>query len=578
MQLLERLGPAEAQTLDEDARTIEVVASTFAPVQRRGYVERLDPQGFDLEALVGKPVLDSHQRSGLASLLGVVTAARVQDGKLLATLRLSARAQGLLADIRAGIKPACSIGYSVERWRTDGAVRTAARWTVHEVSLCALGADAGAVVRLKEALMPDIHETNPPAADATREQTDLAIRRLVQAARLPEAFAEELIGLEMTREEARTVVLDRWRERQAEAPRIDSLRTSGYDDPGFRARAMGEALYARVAPAHEPSEPARPFMGLSIVELARESLRQGGHTVTGLGAATLIERALSTSDLPLALTEATRRSVAAAYQRPGSALRGLAGSRTVPDYRSRKFVRLSELEPLVRRYEGGEIRYGAVDEEGESVAVVNWARGLRLTREALINDDLGLLGDVPAMLGRAARETEDQELVNALVGPAGVGRTMSDGKALFHGDHGNLAASGAAIDETTLSAARLAMRRQTDSRDNRIAVTPRFVVVPPDLETTAQKQLAAIQAATVAEVNAFATLGLLVEPRLTDAARWYLAGEGVEGLVIVRLEGRAGPQVDSTVDFDTKSVKFSVLNDFAVAALDWRGWYANAGQ
>lgn len=571
MQLLERLSSAEASTVGEDL--IEVVASTFAPVQRAGYVERLDPSGFDPTALVGKPVLDSHQRTGLAALLGVVTAARVEAGKLIATLRLSARARDLLADIKAGIKPACSIGYSVERWRTDGSVRTAAKWAVHEVSLCALGADAGAVVRHEEATMPD---TNSPAAE-TREQTDLAIRRFVEAARLPEAFADELCGLEMTREEARTVVLDRWRERQAQAPRIDTIRASGYDDPGFRGRAMGEALYARIASDYEPSEPARAFVGLSVVELARESLRQGGHNVTGLAAPALIERALSTSDLPLALTEATRRSVAAAYQRPGSALRTLAGSRTVVDYRERKFIRLSELDPLVRRYEGGEIRYGAIDEAGESVAVVNWARGLRLTREALINDDLGLLVDVPARLGRAARETEDQQLVAALVGSGGVGVTMSDGKALFHADHGNLAASGAAIDETTLSAARLAMRRQTDSRGNRVAVEPRYLVVPPDLETVAQKQLGAIQAAAVADVNAFATLRLLVEPRLTDAARWYLAGEGVEGLVIVRLEGRAGPQIDSVVDFDTKSIKFSVLNDFAVAVLDWRGWYANAG-
>ncbi|HYN38221.1 MAG TPA: Mu-like prophage major head subunit gpT family protein [Rhodospirillales bacterium] len=572
MQLLERRGPTEAATLDEDAGTIEVVASTFADVQRNGYVERLDPQGFDPAGLVGKPVLDSHQRSVLASLLGVVTAARIEAGKLLATLRLSARARDLLADIKAGIKPACSIGYSVERWRTDGPVRTAAAWTVHEVSLCALGADAGAVVRLEEAIMPD---TDTPPAAETREQTDLAIRGLVTAARLPGALADELIGLEMSREEARKHVLERWQQRQAAEPRIDSIRSAGYDDPGFRARAMGEALYSRVAPDHQPNEPARPYVGLSMVELAREGLRQGGHNVTGLGAATLIERALSTSDLPVALTEATRRSVASAYQRPGSALRGLAGSRTVPDYRSRKFVRLSELDPLVRRNEGGEVRYSDVDEQAESVAVVNWARGLRFTREAMINDDLGLLGDVPARLGRAARETEDQQLVNVLVGSGGVGVTMGDGKALFHTDHSNLAGSGAAIDETTLSAARLAMRRQTDGRGNRVAVNPQWLVVPPDLETTAQKQLSAIQAAEVANVNAFTGLRLLVEPRLTDQGRWYLAGEGVEGLVIVRLEGRAGPQVDSAVDFDTKSVKFSVLNDFAVLALDWRGWYLN---
>ena len=50
--------------------------------------------------------------------------------------------------------------------------------------------------------------------------------------------------------------------------------------------------------------------------------------------------------------------------------------------------------------------------QAESVAVVNWARGLRLTREALINDDLGILGDVPASArlgeeGQALRLAED---------------------------------------------------------------------------------------------------------------------------------------------------------------------------
>ena len=59
---------------------------------------------------------------------------------------------------------------------------------------------------------------------------------------------------------------------------------------------------------------------------------------------------------------------------------------------------------------------------------------------------------------------------------------MSDGKALFHTDHGNLAGSGAAPGETTLSAARLAMRKQTGLGGGLIDVTPYAVLIPPDLK------------------------------------------------------------------------------------------------
>lgn len=338
---------------------------------------------------------------------------------------------------------------------------------------------------------------------------------------------------------------------------------------------MGEALYARANPEHQLSDPARGWYGLTMVDLARECLRTAGENTTGLAPATLIERALSTSDLPVALTEAVRRSVAAGYNRPASALRQFATTRTAPDFREFKEARFGDPENLERLRDGGEIRYGSLAETAQTYKVVSWARGLTFTRQALINDDLGVLSSVPSKLGNASRETEDQELVDVLVEGSGAGPVMHDGTRMFHASHGNLA-SGGAIAGPTLAAARLAMRRQTDEFGRRIAVVPRFLVVPPELELTGQQMLAVIQPSATANVNPFSTL-LVVEPRLTNATRWYLVGTGAEGLAFVRLEGRTGPQVDSTVDFDTKSVKFSVINDFAVVALDWRAWYSNPG-
>ncbi len=88
-----------------------------------------------------------------------------------------------------------------------------------------------------------------------------------------------------------------------------------HNDPEFRARTIGEALFTRVTPSHKPSEAARPYIGLSIPEIARDCLRTRGYSTTGLGSATVIERALqSTSDFPLLLADTVNRTLRMAYK------------------------------------------------------------------------------------------------------------------------------------------------------------------------------------------------------------------------------------------------------------------------
>lgn len=71
-----------------------------------------------------------------------------------------------------------------------------------------------------------------------------------------------------------------------------------------------------------------------------------------------------------------------------------------------------------------------------------------------MNDDLGAFADLSRRMGQAAAETEAKTLVDLLETGSGNGPSMNDGKALFHTDHGNKAASGGAIADATLSAAR----------------------------------------------------------------------------------------------------------------------------
>lgn len=60
-------------------------------------------------------------------------------------------------------------------------------------------------------------------------------------------------------------------------------------------------------------------------------------------------------------------------------------------------------------------------------------------------------------------------------------------------------------------------------------MTPKNLLASPALETEAEKWLATVAAARAADVNPFSgSLTLMVEPRLSSAARWYVTAELAE--------------------------------------------------
>src|SRR5207249_5943753 len=135
----------------------------------------------------------------------------------------------------------------------------------------------------------------------------------------------------------------------------------------------------------------------------------------------------------------------------------------------------SEWPKLALVNEHGEVTSGTRGEAKESYALQTFARIFSLTRNALVNDDLGAFGDFGRAAGRAAAETEADVLTALLTANSGAGATLDDGNALFHSTHANVAGSGGAINVTTLAAARLAMRSQKGlDATSPINATPRY--------------------------------------------------------------------------------------------------------
>jgi hypothetical protein len=323
---------------------------------------------------------------------------------------------------------------------------------------------------------------------------------------------------------------------------------------------------------------ARGFVGLSTAEIAKECLRAAGISTTGLSASTVVTRALhTTSDFALILGDTVGRSMRQSYEATPSILKQIARSMTMRDFRRVSLLQTSQFDRLERVGESGEFKRGTFSESGETMQIATFGKVFGITRQAIVNDDLNVFADVPRKMGVAAAVFEDQELVNLLVAnPA-----MADGDPCFHANHGNLAGSGGAPADATLTAARLAMRDQADDSGQLVNCTPKFIVVPSEQETAVEKLLAAIYATSVDDVNAWTgKLTVLVEPRLTDAKAWYLAADPatIDGLRFAHLEGEAGPQIETRQGFDVDGIETRIRLDFGCGIVDWRGLYRNAGQ
>lgn len=568
------------RTFDAEAMTIEAVIASTTPVRRRDarggdFMEILDPAGLDLGVTRGASVLDSHQQGGIDNVLGAIDDVWIEGSEVVARMRFSSRPEiaPIVHDVRDGILRSLSVGYQVDEWRagknTSGQrTMTAVKWSVREASFVAVPADASARTRSHD--------------PCERHHDTRAIRELGRRAGASVARIDTLIDLGASIEDARSAFLSDIISRNVTVRSGREHNMLTLDNPAVMVRAMGEALYTRIAPNSNPTGEAREFIGLSIPELAREVLRRQGISTTGMGAEGLVTRALhTTSDFALILADTVGRTLRAAYQAAPSGVRQLARETTAADFRKKSRLQLDASGfKLEKVNESGEFHYGTMEEAGETYGVDSFGKIFGISRKALVNDDLGAFADLSRRLGQAAGAFEAQFLVDLLVANSGVGPLMSDGENLFDAAHGNVAGSGAAPSETTLSAARLAMRKQTGKGGGLISVTPRFLLAPPDMETSCEKLLTQVQAVTTDGVNPFARLSLVIEPRLTNTKRWYLVADPAEidGLEYAYLAGAPGPQIETRAGFEVDGVQVKVRLDFGGGFVDWRGWYSDAGQ
>jgi len=343
----------------------------------------------------------------------------------------------------------------------------------------------------------------------------------------------------------------------------------------------------------EPHNGAMALKNRSLVDIGRAYFKSLGVHTDGFdnrGIAEMMLRpnvarqrcnlAMSTSDFDYILQDALNKTLLASYmehptQWPLWCTRGVA-----PDFKTIHRIRLSAVGNLRLRPEGSEITYGSLSDAEEVYALAIYWLGLFMTEESIINDDMDAFSRIPAAMGVAAKRLEDVTAVAILNANA----NMADGNPLFdQATHANESAAAAVISETTLTAAELAIRTQTGLADEKLALMPSLLVVPPNIKRTAMKLMSS-EYSPVAnhghEANTFQGNYTVIDlPELSSASEWYLMcdphTQPVSTVEVGFLQGRETPQFSTQLDWDTDGEKFKIKHSVAAKALDWRGMFCN---
>lgn len=605
----------------------------------------VSPEAVRLDRLNnGAPFLGVHNQWELRAVLGVVEKAWVEGGEGRALVRFSQRpdADEVFRDVKDGILRNISVGYAVHRYEVidedDDKLPTyrAVDWEPMELSLVPVGFDDGAKVRNAKGLdeytgqrfqtefksreaqqpadqtaavatTPEDTEMTPEEqraaeelirreAQETERKRTITIRQMAKKVGLGDDVADDLIERGISIDKASAEMIDKLAARQqADQPETRNSQATvvgGLDASILLAKreAMANALLHRCDPTIKLEDAGREFRGARLIDMAREFVTLAGGESRGMTPQEIARAALgcdrsavraagmhTTSDFPLLLGSTVNRTLRAAYELAPQTWRPLGRQTTVPDFRSVTRAALGDIAALEKVNEHGEYKYGTMEEDGAPLKVAKFGKIIAITWEAVVNDDLGALTRVPQSLGAAAAQTESDLVWALLLGNP----NFTDGTALFHADHGNLAAAGGAINTTTLGAARAAMRKQKSKAGHFLNLGPQYLVVGPDKELEAYQFTSSNYVpAKNSDINDSrnAALGVIVDARITGN-QWYLyAAPGVvDTFEYAYLEGEQGVFTETREGFEVDGMEIKARLVFGAAWIDYRGTYKNPG-
>ena len=433
-------------------------------------------------------------------------------------------------------------------------------------------------------------------ARANKLERDNEVRTICEQFKFDQTRTAEYLNSKLTVDEVRAAAIKVHFEADPSKGASGGLKVGERVAPELATRMTDAILLRASSPAEskmtaQQLEGAREFRSMSLVGMGRELMAEHGVDSRRMddeailkavmGKSDSVRNAMLTSDFTNILGNAVNRTLRAAYELAPQEWKKIARKSDAKDFRPMTRTAMGSAPRLKKVIENAEITRGALKDSAETYAIEGYGVIVELSWRAIVNDDLGAFGRLPAaMAAEVAQLHSDVMWEMILANPT----LDADGVQVFHSTHANVAASGTALDVTNVSAARLAMRKQKDmgtptTAGRFLAVEPNILVVGPELETAAfQLVNATIVPNTIGSANPFKGMfEIVVDPRIEDKS-WYLfdGSPRLDGIEYAYLNGKEY-WMEQDRNFNTSGYAWKIESAFGASFLDYRFAYLNAG-
>lgn len=636
-------GDPEAADPAARCASFDVVIATETPVRERAFdwesfcVVEFDAilraAGCDMSRLEGGAFLVQHNGHAL-STLGVLENVRVEGTEIIGRVRASLREefQGVLRDIEAGILRQTSVGYDpkTQVWteRADGvSLCEVTEWQGLECSLVGIAADPNTTTRAA----PVLPAVTPAPTNTPTTITPAQVRTGHKPMKPSDVieFQRRCERLGISNERANALIVEAgdaptmndlveraFTEAAASKPPVPSPVGGGDDTAAVEfARAAALAIASRAQPENtrlrerltKMGGAALNMRGMSMLGIARAAVERDGlraptddfelaklalGSYTGAAGARYGELArqrasvgMSSANLPSIFLDATNIMVMDGYEMYAPTYRQIAGRADFKDFREHNFVSLSSLQTLRKVGENGEIKRGVVRDRKTGMTCSRYGLIYQIPFEAIVNDTLDVLAEIPSEFVDIATETESDiawaPLLNNEV-------YADDGVDFFHADHANIGATterpngDTMAEHQRLMLAQRAKGARAGEQGRRVRLAPRFMVTGTKLFGDAQKALDnGLFAASLANVVPQALRDIyappICEPRFDDVESglmWLSVADPSRRCPPIKygfLRGIEAPQLTSREGFEVSGLEIKCEHTFGAGLYDYRG-------
>ena len=575
-------------------RKFRIVAYTGAPIQQSWSREKvvIDLAGMTLPSTV--PIVMGHDYS-LESILGqgrpsVQGNELIVEGEILAD---SDTARQVLALAAAGYEWQASVGADVGRhlkFGEDqvttangqshvGPVRIVRASTLREASFVTLAADRSTAV----SIAADAATEEPMADNATQSPIEEPV--VAAAVEAPASVAVEAPKVEARNYEAEIASLTEkvsnmekliaTRDERPAAPAVhvqnNAPATSAVIEASFALQGSlpgVEKMYDEKT--LEAAHKARRELSLGevLVQAAAANGYDGPRRLVASTLRPILAAAWATHNISGILSNTANKFLLAGFNSVESAWRQISTVRSVNDFKTLTSYRLNGGFKFDKIANGGELKNAAASEESRTISADTYGIMTSVTRTDLINDDLSALTAVPQRIGRGGALKLNDVFWAEFV----------DDASFFTSGRGNLSAGSLALSLANLKALSTKYRKLKDPDNNPVAVEPRILLVPVDLELTAAEIMGSslIQSgATGGQPDRNVLAGryqVVASTYLTNTTDYYLLASPADLPVmeVAFLNGVQSPIVETAeADFNALGVQMRGYFDFGVAKAEY---------